>query len=256
MDTPAVRNSLQRLYCVNLSGAFRAKETPCAKNTLDEIHPKGAPSAIGRASGGLRGRPVPPSIFAENHLGYVTSTPDNLRSYLQEALSIDGTFLNLFTFDDWTAALELTLHYRPPDIPTEHYLKSQNLWIMHKLLLRKGLRDPIQAVLQHCYEQRCKETYGLRAELGRILDAGKEFMSATPPSSTAHILGTLHLHLAQFQEANQAILRAEAEQFTADRCQIIRWFSKVMCQPGGEQWLKQATLEDLEGALRAPLNPL
>jgi hypothetical protein len=260
-DTPWAKKNVPGI--LNLSGIFKTSESV---STLAEGSPvtarpplgglRGRPAEGARSvppSGVLKGREVPLSLFSLNHLGYVVSSAATLHSYLQEALHIDGTFLNLFTFDDWIAALELTLHYRPPEVPTEHYLKSQNLWIMHKLLLRKGLREPIQALLHHLYEKRSKETAGLRAELGRILDAGKEGLSAVPPSSTAHVLGTLHAYLAQFQDYNQGILRSEAQNFTADRCRVIRGFSRVLCQQGGEAWLKRATLEELEKGCCAPL---
>jgi hypothetical protein len=79
------------------------------------------------------------AIFVANHLTYVVSTADNLRAYLAEALDIDRTFLDKFQPVDWMSALEDTLKSRPPQIPTEVFLKSQRLWLMQKLLQRMNI---------------------------------------------------------------------------------------------------------------------
>ena len=91
-------------------------------------------------------------LFTENHLSYVVSSPENLRAYFVESLGISGEFMDHFTIHDWSSALEHTLYCRPPEVPTEVYLKSQHLWIMHKLLIRIGLRDRIHTLMNFPFE--------------------------------------------------------------------------------------------------------
>lgn len=199
------------------------------------------------------------TIFSRNHLSYVVSTQENLRSYMSEALGIDAAFLSRFSVHDLMSALEHTLHCRPLDVPTEVYLKSQRLWIMHKLLIRIGLRDQIQFLASVSSVPGADDELGknsrniqhIEAELISMLQGAAHHLQSyayraqkqRPP--VVDTLDEVMNQLRKFRESNSEALLQEKQRLVDQRCRAIRWVSWVYMQDGGEAWLKKATPTEL-----------
>lgn len=194
-------------------------------------------------------RKLPPdSIFSKNHLGYVMSSEETIRTYLVEALEIDITFIDKFTVHNCITALEHTLHCRPPDIPTEYYLKSQRLWIMHKLLMSIGLRANIQTLLSNETATEGIIPHVVREHAitmtRRLLN---RLEATTSPLSIA--IDEFTTNLQQFQTINHDLLMSETQRYVDRRCNVIRWFAWVICA-NGEQWLKTCTTLEMIQAFK------
>lgn len=183
----------------------------------------------------------PVNIFELNHMGYIMSSRDTLRAYMVEALSIGGTFLDRFTHQHWTSALEDTLQYRPANVPTEHYLKSQRLWIMYKLLVSIGMRDAISNVMAATSPVVVAPQVS-RAHFSSILDGVKYKLDAQVP--LFQVLEDFAVAVEHFNATFAATLESEKQEYVNRRCEIIRWFSWVVCK-GGDSWLRTAPLNVL-----------
>lgn len=180
----------------------------------------------------------PPTIFDYNHLGYVMSSRDTLRAYLVEALGIGADFLDHFQAIDWASALEETLEFRPDHVPTEAYLKSQHLWIMYKLLSRIGLKDQISALM---YAVPSSTNTAPRTHFLIMLDTVKYKLETQPTVPLFQALEEFTEQVVGFNRQHGDVLRQEKQEYVERRCDIIRWFSWVVCK-GGHDWLRTATL--------------
>lgn len=176
-------------------------------------------------------------------MNYVISSHDNLRGYLVHALNIDITFINLFNVHDLMSALEHTLHYRPKEVPTEIYLKSQNLWIMHKLLIRVGLSEQFLLLINTLIKQKKNATDDVRNALKVTLKSCFDRVSneAIPVSQ---IVEEVQGVMVDYRKTYGAFLEEERKFHTAQRCDVIRWFAWVMCH-NGLDWLKVAHIDQL-----------
>uniref|UniRef100_A0A6C0BPS8 Uncharacterized protein n=1 Tax=viral metagenome TaxID=1070528 RepID=A0A6C0BPS8_9ZZZZ len=176
-------------------------------------------------------------IFRENHLSYVVSTESNLKNYLVEALDIDAQFIQHFDIHDLSLALEQTLQCRPLNIPTEPYLKSQRLWIMHKLLMTiPGVREKIQRVLWSAGKA-SGPTGELRVPLVQTLIHFQQRLTSTNVP-VFNIFFDLEQALAQFSQTHHALLQQEKQVFVQHRCDTIRRFAQLLCEHG-PAWLSQ-----------------
>lgn len=211
------------------------------------------------------------SIFSVNHLSYVMSTESNIRNYLIEALEIDASFIDKFSVHDWVSALEHTLFFRPSDVPTEIYLKSQRLWIMHKLLMRiNTVRDKIQYLLALP-----EIPYGPHASTTAAISSNTKTNAPTPEDQVEIQnvrvgLGQLLLHfqtrltcgtggsgqafsvcedlvkaVRDFQNAHQSVLQVEKKVYVERRCEIIRWCAWCLCTYGRD-WLERCDVNILQ----------
>jgi len=194
-------------------------------------------------------------IFHQNHLSYVISSEENVRNYLIEALNIDTKFIEKFSIHDCISALEHTLHFRPETVPTEVYLKSQRLWIMHKLLMRvPEVREKIQVLLNSPTPESMTLSSQLRVPMSQLLVHFQQRVAYTD-SPVFSIIDDLNQGLNDFFAAHQAGLQQEKKVYVERRCEIIRWFSWLICEHGRE-WLSQAdNIELQEGLAQWMKNP-
>lgn len=154
--------------------------------------------------------------------------------------------------------VEHTLHFRPDHVPTEMYLKSQRLWIMHKLLMRiPGVRDKIQLLLAAApiapgpsgpTPEQQMETAQLRTRLAQLLAHFQHRLAPTGPTGTFSICEDLSKSLAEFQHVNHAALESEKRLYVERRCEIIRWCAWCVCTYGKE-WLSRVDVNVLHNGL-------
>lgn len=181
-------------------------------------------------------------VFAQNHLSRVVSNEQELKAYLVHALNIAPDFLEHFTQHDWISALEHTLYYRPNNTTTEDYLKTQRLWIMHKLLLRADLGGVYQRVLKQLNNPTLTAT--ARSDLETHLELAQERVRQTPGLFTA--VEGIEQMLVNFRERFGQVVQEEKRQHINNRCDVIRWMSWLVCQQNGEAWLQKASVTELK----------
>lgn len=165
---------------------------------------------------------------------------------------------------EWVLALEVTLFYRPPNVPTEQYLKSQNLWIMHKLLMSLDngrVRERMQSLLNppppppNSNNNNNSGNYNknVRNALYGILKEAEYKTVNQHNVATGNILEELICKLTQFQKNYYNSLLEEKTAQVHRRCQMIRWCSMLIVN-GNLQWLQKCPFEELLGQFQTWLN--
>lgn len=202
----------------------------------------------------------PEHVFAKNHMEYVVSTPDTLKAYYVEALGIDVSFVDKFQPFQLLKALETTLYSKPDDVVTENFLKTQQLWIMHKLLMNiGGLSERMSSLLgkmqtlSPSYPQfslaRQEVVFYAKEKIQRII------YSHVPIQT---ILDDYVSDLQKFVEANEDLVLEEKRQYMEARCKLIRWFALLVTGPPGYSsqtlFLQTAPLDNLFAAFMQWLN--
>lgn len=186
------------------------------------------------------------NIFSINHLNYVMSSPETLIAYLSEAIGIDNSFLIRFQPHHWASALEQTLLSKPENVPTEVYLKSQRLWIMHKLLVNvPGLKDRISALLQTLqkYDPSEDDILRIRQQLSTYFkELSIKVTQSHVPSLV--IIDDCDMLMRNFVKTYNSTLIREQRTYMDRRCQIIRWFAWVYTE-NGPGLLQNGSMEHL-----------
>jgi len=144
-------------------------------------------------------------------------------------------------------------------MPTETYLKSQRLWIMHKLLMRiPGVRDKIQFMLAADHAgigggglspEQQMEIQNLRLRLTYLLMHFQNRLSSANNSegnsavfSISEDLGRV---ISEFQVTHQSALHREKQVYVERRCEIIRYCAWCLCKYGKE-WMERVDVNVLQ----------
>lgn len=186
-------------------------------------------------------------IFMVNHLGFVVSSASNLENYLIHALEITGEFIRQFSVDEQLASLRSTLQARPPQHPVESFLKSQRLWIMHKLLVCiPGVREKLNYFLtlpSVSGPGPSVDQTRMRRQAIAMLSNYRDMLAFTV-TPVGQVIRQVQADLHAFAHHQKGVMEQENARSVHRRCEIIRWFSGLVCDHG-RQWMENIPITAL-----------